>query len=279
MPGQRHVATASVSAVHTSGPVVVEAVTFDYWNTLVREAPGVREFRVRQWTEQLERAGSPVDAMLLDAAFDAASCAFDAANRAGSPLDGYETVRVALDVLAVDVDVDPETDTAASLVATMTDPPPRCRPLLEPNVAATLEVLRSAGVRIGIVCDVGLIASTTLRGYLAAHGVLDLFDHTSFSDEVGARKPDPAIFRHALAGLGDVAPEHAVHVGDLHRTDVAGAKAMGMTSVRYTGVFDDPDPDAAATAGPGSKPAVQPDHVIDDLGALPDLLGLERRRP
>ncbi|MBW3616050.1 MAG: HAD hydrolase-like protein [Actinobacteria bacterium] len=34
-------------------------------------------------------------------------------------------------------------------------------------------------------------------------------------------------------------PGAAAHVGDNRRTDVAGANAMGMTSVRYRGVFDD----------------------------------------
>ena len=48
----------------------------------------------------------------------------------------------------------------------------------------------------------------------------------AFSDEVGVPKPDPAIFAKALAELG-AKPERAVHVGDLKRTDVAGARAFG----------------------------------------------------
>ena len=70
----------------------------------------------------------------------------------------------------------------------------------------------------------------------SATALLGYFDHWSFSDEVGWYKPAPEIFRHALDGLGGVAPERAAHVGDLRRTDVAGARAMGMTAVRYRGV-------------------------------------------
>jgi FMN phosphatase YigB (HAD superfamily) len=60
-----------------------------------------------------------------------------------------------------------------------------------------------------------------------------------------------------------VAPERAAHVGDLRRTDVGGANAMGMVSVRYTGVFDDDS-------------ATEPEavHVIADLRKLPSVLGV-----
>ena len=93
--------------------------------------------------------------------------------------------------------------------------------------------------------------------------MLELFDHWSFSDEVGAYKPDPAIFEHALAGLGGVAPSSAAHVGDLRRTDVAGARAMGMTAVRYTGAFDD-----------DSQPDPEGHHVVGAHAELPGVLGI-----
>ena len=106
-------------------------------------------------------------------------------------------------------------------------------------MAETLAELRDRGVRLGIICDVGLTPSPVLRGWLDDHGVLELFDHWSFSDEVGWYKPAPQIFEHALAGLGGIAPGRAAHVGDLRRTDVGGAQAMGMMAVRYRGAYDD----------------------------------------
>ena len=113
-------------------------------------------------------------------------------------------------------------------------------------------------MRIGIVCDVGMTPAPALREHLDRHDLLGRFTHWSFSDEVGVYKPDPAIFRHALDGLGGVAPERAAHVGDLRRTDVAGARAMGMTAVRYTGVFDDDSADMP-----------EGDHVVADHARLP----------
>ncbi len=118
-------------------------------------------------------------------------------------------------------------------------------------------------MKLGIICDVGFTPSTTLRDHLIRHGVLPLFDHWSFSDEVGAYKPSPAIFQHALDGLDVVAPERVAHVGDLRRTDVAGARAMGMVSVRYTGINDD-----------DTQPEPEADNVIAHHSELPEALGI-----
>ena len=57
----------------------------------------------------------------------------------------------------------------------------------------------------------------------------------SASTLTGRFKPAPEAFRHALDGLG-VDPSDAAHVGDNARTDVAGAKALGMVAVQYVGL-------------------------------------------
>ena len=93
--------------------------------------------------------------------------------------------------------------------------------------------------------------------------MLPLFDHWSFSDEVGAYKPAPVIFEHALEGLGGPVPERVAHVGDLRRTDVAGALAMGMVAVRYTGI-----------SGDDSQPEPEAHHVIAHHADLPTVLGI-----
>jgi putative hydrolase of the HAD superfamily len=129
------------------------------------------------------------------------------------------------------------------------------------GVVDCLAALKDAGLRLGIICDVGFTPSHILRAHLEGRGILGQFDHLSFSDEVGAYKPSPVIFQHALEGLGGPAPAEVAHVGDLRRTDVAGAKGMGMTSVRYTGMFDDDTADQP-----------EADHVIDDHRVLPGIV-------
>jgi HAD superfamily hydrolase (TIGR01458 family) len=76
-------------------------------------------------------------------------------------------------------------------------------------------------------------------------------------------KPAPAFFRAALDDLGAGA-DRAVMVGDDVESDVLGAQALGITGVLVrTGKFR-PD-DLERIAG-------RPDHVIEDISHLPELL-------
>ena len=135
-----------------------------------------------------------------------------------------------------------------------------------PHIGDALEALKSAGVKVGIICDVGMTPSVALRRKLEDFGLMGHFDHHSFSDDVGTYKPDPRIFAHALAGLGG-SPEEFAHVGDLRRTDVAGANGVGWTSVRYTGIFDDDGERDGVTD-------VEADHVVADHADLASALGV-----
>ena len=114
------------------------------------------------------------------------------------------------------------------------------------GAAETLATLREAGIRRGLVCDTGFTPGRVVRELLDDVGLLDLFETTCFSDEVGVPKPGADIFAKALADLG-VRPPQALHIGDLRRTDIAGARDFGMHAVRFRGVHDDrtDSPDAA----------------------------------
>jgi putative hydrolase of the HAD superfamily len=59
-----------------------------------------------------------------------------------------------------------------------------------------------------------------------------LFDAVVISGEVGMRKPEPRIFRHA-AELLDLEPEHCVFVDDLE-ANVTAAVGCGMMGVHHT---------------------------------------------
>lgn len=113
----------------------------------------------------------------------------------------------------------------------------------------TLAALAGRGVRIALVCDTGFSGGRVVRQFLARVGLLDALEVQIFSDEVGVPKPHRRMFEAALRPLG-VAPEEAVHVGDLRPTDVAGGRGFGMGTVRLRAVHDDvsahPEADAVA---------------------------------
>lgn len=249
------------------------AVTFDFWNTLLCDTGGIRKHRLDACAAILAEAGATVDRGDLEVAFQRSWDVYVQHwhdNVAFGAVDAVELI-----VADLDIRLDPRSRLVPDLVRAFTDPPEGFVPPLTDNVAGCLAVLRDAGVRLGIICDVGMTPGRTLRRYLAEHEVIDCFDHWSFSDEVGVFKPDPAIFAHALDGLAGkleapVPRERAVHVGDLRRTDVAGAKAFGMGAVRYAGVFDDP---GDADLGTDTMEA---DAVVTDHAVLPAVLGVRK---
>ena len=89
--------------------------------------------------------------------------------------------------------------------------------------ADTVEVLtrlHEAGVPVGVVSNIAFDLRTVLR----RHGVENLVGAYALSFEVGAIKPDPAIFHAALDALG-VAPGAALMVGD---SDIADGGAVEL---------------------------------------------------
>lgn len=86
--------------------------------------------------------------------------------------------------------------------------------------------LRARGHRLAAVSN----ADGRLREQLEATGLLEHFEAIADSALVGFEKPDPRIFRHALAALG-IAPDRAVHAGDMLCRDVRGAEAAGLFAV------------------------------------------------
>lgn len=132
---------------------------------------------------------------------------------------------------------------------------------LAPDIRSCLEALAEHGIRLGIVCDVGFTGGELLREFLEREDLLRHFSGWAFSDEVGHYKPAPQIFEAALDALG-AQPGEAAHVGDLRRTDIAGAAGLGMTTLRYRGLHDDRGEDGGGEA----------DFVIDSHRELPALI-------
>jgi putative hydrolase of the HAD superfamily len=235
-----------------------DAVTFDFWNTLVWEEAGhLRGIRAEAWAGLLEEAGFATERALLDAVFDSA---WERYVHHWTSNQQYQSVQAAEEILE-QLGFPVPLHVRRELIDVYTGAGRRATLHLTDGIETCLRTLKQAGLRLGIICDVGMTPSDQLREHLAARGLLELFDHWSFSDEVGHYKPSPVIFEHALGGLGGVDPTRAAHVGDIRRTDIAGARAMGMTAVRYTGISDDQ-----------SQAEPEGDHVVADYTALPDLL-------
>jgi putative hydrolase of the HAD superfamily len=95
-----------------------------------------------------------------------------------------------------------------------------------PDALRLLDALRSRGVVVGAVSN----WVWSLPELLHSLQLVSRFDFIAASSHVGFEKPNPGIFRYALARAG-TPPEAVVHVGDHLEADVRGAEAVGITGV------------------------------------------------
>jgi len=93
------------------------------------------------------------------------------------------------------------------------------------DAARVIRTLHSSGVLVGVVSDIHF----DIRPAFKSLGVSDAVHAYSLSFEIGAQKPDRAIFNHALTAL-DVAASETVMVGDRSVPD-GGAVECGITAL------------------------------------------------
>lgn len=122
---------------------------------------------------------------------------------------------------------------------------------LYPEVPTVLAAL--SGTRTAVV-------SNADREHLAAWTFTLPVEFVLVSEDVGAYKPDPRVFRAALERL-QLEPHEVLHVGDSEVDDVMGAKAAGLRVAWVN------------RRGRARRPDLpEPDFEMRDLTELPALL-------
>jgi len=239
----------------------ITAVTLDFWNTIATVPPGAMSAaRERGVAAACASHDVEVEAELLVEALQRVGLDWEQSWAEGRHLHPSEAAESLVRALGVE-------GAAREMVAEAFLGAGREVELeFAPGIRPCLEGLAERGLRLGIVCDVGFSGGELLRELLAAEGLLEFFGGWGFSDEVGHYKPAPQIFEAALGALG-ARPGEAVHVGDLRRTDVAGATALGMRTVRYRGMNDEGDADSGPEA----------DYVLDSHAELPGVVDVLAR--
>ena len=136
------------------------------------------------------------------------------------------------------------------------------RPLIRARDEAVevLESLRSLELHLGIVSN---IDDDQFAELWALCELDSWFDAITTSESAGSCKPDRGIFDLAMSRAGVERPEQVVFVGDSLHHDVAGASALGMTTVLIQ-----------EFGGELAESSPQPTLVANDLRALLPLLGV-----
>ena len=113
-----------------------------------------------------------------------------------------------------------------------------------------VQALRAMTRRVPVVAVTNGFAEVA-HGRLRASGILADLLGVVAADDVGAPKPDPAMFRAGLALLGDPDPATVVMIGDNHHADVVGAASVGLrTAWVAPEAVAEPEPNLADLRGP-----------------------------
>lgn len=129
---------------------------------------------------------------------------------------------------------------------------------IEPDLPQTLEKLKTAGLKLGILSNT-FVNAITLEKHLEQFNLPEYFSVRLYSYQFKFRKPNRKIFIDAAQIIGCL-PENVLYVGDRLDNDVAGALKANMTPVLKR---------AYTNSG---KIIPQNVSVIENLSELPGLI-------
>ena len=224
-------------------PSTLTALTFDFWNTLYSADHGsweqVKPRRMKALRRLLAAAGLRPGGEEMERVYVAGFEAYMAAWTGGRHFGAREEALFFLDNFGVErSSVDQEV--LDSAIVEIENAARRGRIPLVTGVAETIPRLAAAGYRLGLISDTSLTPGRVLREFMEKDGLLRYFSVPTFSDETGYPKPDPRMFTATLGALA-AEPAQAAHIGDTPRTDIQGAKNVGMVAIRCAGVVDQPE--------------------------------------
>jgi FMN phosphatase YigB (HAD superfamily) len=237
---------------------MLRAVTLDYWNTLFVDPHGADRERRREeiLRRELDALGvRPPRSVLAEAV----QSGFDFFDRVWLHEERTPLCEETVDTILETVGVMLPDDARARVIDEFEQLLLHISPEPMPGAVFTLPLLAER-YQLAVICDTGYSPGSVLRELLARHDMLRHFEYLYFSNEHGVSKPGRRPFLQTLEHLG-VPPNSAAHVGDIQRTDIAGAQRAGMSAVLFIGANNH---DAATTTA---------DLVVRHFDELPAALG------
>lgn len=212
---------------------VIEAITFDLWDTLIRETPEsaqkVNEARIRNLYVFLEGYEYPGTLEQVEKAHERMGEHLEEIWARNEDVGAEAQVQLFLEALDGEWHMPQDRMALSNLEWAYVSAVLHASPVLNHGAAELLDRLRMQH-RLGLICNTGRVPGAMLKIILQRLGILEHFDVLTFSDVVGIRKPDPQIFHLTLEPLS-VPPERALHVGDNISADILGARGVGMWAV------------------------------------------------
>ena len=210
---------------------MIKLITFDFYNTLVKFWPPLEE--IQQGACRKLGLSIPQDA--LRRGYAQADILFNRANEQEplslrSPQRRLEFFAEYEQLILATAGVPVTRDLAKQIWQLAIAVPKEFAPF--PDTLPTLRTLREQGYRLGIITNL----RADLPSLIQRAGLADILEFCITPPQVpppphgqpgGVEKPHPAIFREALRRAA-LTPQEVLHIGDQIRSDVAGARAIGM---------------------------------------------------
>lgn len=204
---------------------MIKAISFDFYNTLVKFWPPLDEIQQSACAE----LGINVSKSGIDQGYSVADVYFNQENANGSialRTDGerleffskYE--QIILENAGVPVSLDLARQIWTLAISVSKDFTPFA------DVIPALETLKAQGYRLGVISNL----RRDMRELCNKLGLAESLDFFISSEDAGAEKPHSPIFLAALDQMS-AEPGETVHVGDQYCADVLGARAVGMHTV------------------------------------------------
>ncbi|MGH2618174.1 MAG: HAD family hydrolase [Thermomicrobiales bacterium] len=213
----------------SNGPI--DLVTFDLYDTLIELNPP----RWERLAEAARKQGIETDPITLRDADRIAEDYFTVENgqvpirdRAKPEREAFRLELMRRWLEAAGLPHDPETtrELREAYISEFDEVPDYHHYRLFDDVLPALRTVRRAGIRTAVISNADNDVTIVCTHFAFA----PLMDLIVTSALVGYEKPDPRTYHAALEPLG-IDPGRAIHVGDQPKSDVVGARGVGMGAV------------------------------------------------
>lgn len=213
---------------------MIRGITFDLWHTVLREpmedfSGFLKDKRTKAMMEILHDYGLSFPLEDVERAYDVQTDRLWEIWNRGVEIDQKAQIGVMLSALGI-----PAREIDEALAENLLTPYNEAISLVPPvpfdGASELFADLREKGISLAIISNTGRTHGEFFRELMDAIDLARYFDVMTFSNEVGIRKPNEAIFLRTLEKM-NVPAKDAMHVGDHPATDIVGAKNAGMRGV------------------------------------------------
>lgn len=213
----------------------IDAVTFDLWDTLIQEVPGgssrVAKARIERIATTLETFGRPHTLEEIEGAYVETGGFLYRVWNESKDVSVRDQVIFMMDSIERKLPSRLGAEAIAEIEETYSVSMLDHRPVLLPGAKEALQDVHDMDMRMGLISNTGRTPGTVLRTIMKDLGILQCFSVTTFSNEILARKPAPAVFSASLEGLRAQVGS-ALHIGDDPGSDIDGATDFGMRAIQ-----------------------------------------------